>query len=769
MDNTDKNNDIPSELTPEVFFHLGQSEPAENAAGIKGVLKALQYGSEQRGIIDSLRLLLKANQVGGFDCPSCAWPDPDREERSSIAEYCENGAKAITDEATKRKVTPAFFRENSVEYLSRQTDYWLNQQGRITEPMILRKGATHYEPIAWQDAFALIGENLKSLPDPNKAVFYTSGRTSNEAAFMYQLFIRQFGTNNLPDCSNMCHESSGSALSETLGIGKGSILLEDLHKAELVLIVGQNPGTNHPRMLSSLKKCKDNGGVIVSINPLKEAGLVKFTHPQEVGEMLKGGTAISDFFVRVRINGDVPLFKAVLKLLCEKEERGEKVFDKKFIAEKTIGFEEFLAHIKSINIDEMSELCGVPRVEIEKLADLCAKKEKIVICWAMGLTQHKNAVDNIRELVNLLLLRGSIGKEGAGTCPVRGHSNVQGDRTMGIWEKPKKEFLQRLEKRFDFKAPYEHGYDVVAAIKAMHKEKGHVFIAMGGNFLSATPDTSYTAEALRNCKLTVQVSTKLNRSHLITGETALILPCLGRTEIDRQKSGLQFVTVENSMGYVHQSQGTLEPISPYLLSEPAIVAGMAKATLAENSKTDWQAMTDNYDLIREHIEACIDGFENFNERVKRENGFYLPNCAREGNFNTESKKAKFTINALPDIKLKDGEFLMMTVRTHDQFNTVVYGLDDRYRGIYNERRIVMMNKDDMLRFGFREREIVDLLSEYNGVKRWAKSFIIVSYDIPSKCLATYFPEANTLVPITETAHTSHTPISKSVVVRLLKK
>jgi molybdopterin-dependent oxidoreductase alpha subunit len=485
--------------------------------------------------------------------------------------------------------------------------------------------------------------------------------------------------------------------------------------------------------------------------------------------MLKGGTAISDFFVRVRINGDVPLFKAVLKLLCEKEERGEKVFDKKFIAEKTIGFEEFLAHIKSINIDEMSELCGVPRVEIEKLADLCAKKEKIVICWAMGLTQHKNAVDNIRELVNLLLLRGSIGKEGAGTCPVRGHSNVQGDRTMGIWEKPKKEFLQRLEKRFDFKAPYEHGYDVVAAIKAMHKEKGHVFIAMGGNFLSATPDTSYTAEALRNCKLTVQVSTKLNRSHLITGETALILPCLGRTEIDRQKSGLQFVTVENSMGYVHQSQGTLEPISPYLLSEPAIVAGMAKATLAENSKTDWQAMTDNYDLIREHIEACIDGFENFNERVKRENGFYLPNCAREGNFNTESKKAKFTINALPDIKLKDGEFLMMTVRTHDQFNTVVYGLDDRYRGIYNERRIVMMNKDDMLRFGFREREIVDLLSEYNGVKRWAKSFIIVSYDIPSKCLATYFPEANTLVPITETAHTSHTPISKSVVVRLLKK
>jgi len=749
---------------PTDFTGIETLKPATEAAGFTAVLSSMKHVFGAMPVRRGLKSLLNLNQKGGVDCPSCAWPDPDG-ERSKIAEYCENGAKAIAEEATTRKVTPVFFQKYSVSELSQKSDYWLGQQGRLTQPLVLREGKTHYEKISWEESFKLIGNQLNSLPSPDEAIFYTSGRTSNEAAFLYQLFTRMYGTNNMPDCSNMCHESSGSALGETLGLGKGSVKLDDFEKAEVIMILGQNPGTNHPRMLSALEKAKRAGAKIISINPLIEAGLLKFKHPQDVRDVLFGGEKLTDIYLQIRINGDLALLKAMNKLLLEAEQKSGNVFDKDFILNQSENYENYTKSLESENLEQLSEACGIALDEIKAATQLLIDYKKIIVCWAMGLTQHKNSVLTIREVVNLLLLKGSIGIEGGGTCPVRGHSNVQGDRTMGIYEKPPKVLLDNLQKVFDFDPPRKPGFDTVASIKAMAEGNAKVFIAMGGNFLSATPDTEYTAKALQNCNLTVQISTKLNRSHLIHGKIALILPTLGRTDIDLQTNGEQFVTVEDSMGVVHSSKGVLEPISEYLLSEPAIVAGIAKATLA-NKNLDWDKLVSNYDHIRDLIEKTIVGFDNYNVSVRQDGGFYLPNLPRERKFGTDSAKAKFSINKLETIQLLDNEYIMMTIRSHDQFNTTIYGLDDRYRGIYNERRIIMMNEKDIVEAKLEKYQVVNLFNHHGGIERIAKKFIVVPYNIPRKCVATYFPEANVLVPIDSYADISKTPTSKSVVITI---
>jgi molybdopterin-dependent oxidoreductase alpha subunit len=753
---------------PEKFTGIEETQIPHSAVGFKAIKSALIHIADEVGIVKGVGLLAKLNQKDGFDCPGCAWPDPD-EKRSFLAEYCENGAKAVAEEATKMRVSPMFFALNSVADLGTLSDYELGKKGRITNPMYLKEGATHYEEISWDNAFNLIGKTLNGLDSPDEAVFYTSGRTSNEAAYLYQLFARQYGTNNLPDCSNMCHESSGSALSETVGIGKGSVILDDFKHADLVIVMGQNPGTNHPRMLTALGETKANGGKIISVNPLPEVGLKNFIEPQNPLKWLGNGTDLSDLFLQVKINGDVALLKAILLLLLQKEQANPgKVFDHKFIVEQTSGYETLIADLRTYNLDELVAQTGLQFDEINEAAEMIANNEKIIVCWAMGLTQHKNGVDNIREIVNLLLLKGSIGKVGAGTCPVRGHSNVQGDRTMGIWEKMPEEFLAGLDAYFDFKSPRKHGYDVVKAIDAMHKKEARFFLGMGGNFNSATPDTEFTAEALRNCDLTVHISTKINRSHLVHGKEALILPCLGRTEIDKQASGEQFVTTENSMGVIAQSVGHLTPLSEYLKSETAIVAGIAKATL-KNTKVDWDALAGNYDLIRDAVEATIPGFDKYNERVRVPGGFYLPNNARDNDFTpTHTGKANFTINELSDIVLEKGQYMMMSIRTHDQYNTTIYGLNDRYRGILNERRVVFMNQQDVDEAGLEKNDLVDLISHFEGQERLAEKFIVIPYSIPRGCTATYFPEANVLVPLKSVARISNQPTSKTVIISVRK-
>jgi len=751
---------------PETLTGLKLTKPKKVAGGFPAVVSSMKHVYGEVGVVQGTKSMLKLNQFKGFDCPGCAWPDPD-DERSAV-EFCENGAKAVAEEATTAKVDASFFEKHSVAELSSWSDYEIGKSGRVVEPMVLEKGANHYKPISWDAAFQKIGAKLNELDSPDAAIFYTSGRTSNEAAFLYQLFVRQYGTNNLPDCSNMCHESSGTGLSETVGIGKGSVKLDDFYKAEVIVIMGQNPGTNHPRMLTALQKAKKNGAKIITINPLPETGLIRFKHPQSPLDMLGAGTALTDLFLQVRVNGDVPLLKAMLKMLLQKEAEHGGVIDHDFIQNNTSGYEIFISDLDKYDLSELKSQTSVSKEKIEEAVDLLAQKSKIIVCWAMGLTQHKNAVDNVREIVNLLLLKGSIGKSGAGTCPVRGHSNVQGDRTMGIWEKLKPEFGQKLKENFDFEPPKATGYDVVEAIKAMGEGKAKVFFAMGGNFLSATPDTEYTAKALQQCDLTVHVSTKLNRSHLIHGKEAIILPCLGRTEIDKQASGTQFVTVENSTGVVHKSQGGNKPASDQLLSEPKIVAELAKTTLGDRSSVEWDDLVANYDNIRNAIERTIPGFDNYNQRVRRAGGFYLPNGAREGDFKTDTGKANFTINENPDHKLSSDEYLMMTIRSHDQYNTTIYGLHDRYRGIFNERRVVMMNESDMQAAGLNTKDVVDIVSTYDGVDRVARKFLVIPYDIPSRCIGTYFPEANPVIPHNHYARGSKTPISKSVVVKLAK-
>jgi molybdopterin-dependent oxidoreductase alpha subunit len=675
----------------------------------------------------------------------------------------------VAEEATQFRCDPAFFAEHSVEEMSQWSDYEIGKSGRITQPMFLAPGKSHYEPIDWEKAYAMIADELKQC-SPNEAVFYTSGRTSNEAAFLYQLMVRTYGTNNLPDCSNMCHESSGVGLGETIGIGKGTVTLEDIYDAEVVLVIGQNPGTNHPRMLSALQKCKQRGGKVVHINPLPEAGTTKFVDPQSPLDILTGGTKIADYFLQVKIGGDIALFKLLMYEMMKAEQREPgSVFDHDFIHGQTLEYDAFLNELKSLDRERALRDCGIEESLVLEVAQLLIQHNRFISCWAMGLTQHKHAVNNIREIVNLHLLRGAVGKKGAGLCPVRGHSNVQGDRTMGIYEKPKPDFLDGLDRYFKIQTPREHGYDTVEAIEAMNEKKVKVFIAMGGNFISATPDSEFTGKAMQKVKLTVQVSTKLNRAHLVTGERALILPCLGRTERDAQIGGEQFVTVENSMGVVSMSRGNMQPASPYLRSEPAIVCELAAALLGENKPIDWLAARDNYDVIRNHIEGAIAGFDNYNARVRQPDGFYLPNGPREGRFTTTSGKALFTINELPSIDVRPGHLVMMTIRSHDQYNTTIYGLDDRYRGIRNERRVVLMNEKDMAALFLEQRELVDLVGEYNGVTRTAELFHVIKFDIPQGCCATYFPETNCLVPIDSFADRSKTPVSKFIEIRIEKR
>jgi molybdopterin-dependent oxidoreductase alpha subunit len=760
---------LPNPENPETFLDIKLTEPKDVAAGIPAVISSIKHVFAEMDPIRGTKALLKMNQKDGFDCPGCAWPDPD-DERSPIAEYCENGAKAIAEEATTKALWASFFAEHSISELSQLNDYEIGKKGRVAQPMYLPEGGIHYQPIAWENAFNLIAKNLNELQTPDDGIFYTSGRTSNEAAFLYQLFVREFGTNNLPDCSNMCHESSGVALSETVGIGKGSVTLEDFYEAEVIIILGQNPGTNHPRMLTALQKAKANGCTIISVNPLRETGLVGFNNPQKLNGVLGIKAQLTDIFLQVKINSDLALIKAIEKILWEEEkQKPGSIFDLNFIDEHTSGYEELVKTFDQYSLAELSEACGISVEDLYKTAKVFKHKNKIIACWAMGLTQHKNAVDTIKEVVNLLLLKGSIGKPGAGTCPVRGHSNVQGDRTMGIYEKPSQAFIDKLNSVFNINAPYAHGLDVVDCIKKMYAEKGKVFIAMGGNFLSATPDTNYTAQALRNCKLTVHISTKLNRSHLITGTEALILPTYGRSDKDINADGLeQFISCENSMGVVQMSKGNLKPVSNQLLSESVIVCELAKATLGNQTKIDWNNYQQHYDFIREDIEKTINGFSDYNKRVRKPGGFYLPNGAREGKFFTLTGKANFNLAPIAKNNLADDELMMMTIRTHDQFNTTIYGLDDRYRGIYNERRVILMNEKDIIKHHLQAGDVVDLYNYHEGIERVAHNFIVVKYNIPEQCTATYFPETNVLVPINSVADKSNTPTSKFVVLKIKK-
>jgi formate dehydrogenase major subunit len=745
-----------SELT------VGQAQ--DHAAGPTAVAVAMKRAVEQMGVRRTSQTLRKLNQVDGFDCQGCAWPDPAPGERHQ-AEFCENGAKAVTEEATRRHIGREFFAAHPLAELEDRTDYWLGQQGRIVEPMVLRPGASHYEPITWADAHGLVAGTLRDLASPDEAVFYTSGKTSNEASFVYQLFARVLGTNNLPDCSNMCHESTSVGLAEVIGIGKGSVTLEDIHTAELIVVAGQNPGTNHPRMLSALEIAKKNGARIASVNPLREAGLGRFKNPQTPRGVVGRGTHLADLHVPVRVNGDLALFQAIGALLLEWD-----AVDHAFVEQYTSGFEEYAAHLKTLDWDQVAAATGLTRQQVVELAELFRDSSRTIVCWAMGLTQHRNSVAIVKEIANVAFLQGNIGKPGAGLCPVRGHSNVQGDRTMGIWERPLPEFLDALRDEFGFEPPREHGFDTVEAVKALADGRARVFFAMGGNFVSAVSDTDVTEQAMRNAELTVHVSTKLNRSHVVHGRTALILPALGRSEMDRTGGREQRVTVEDSMSAVHASKGPLEPASEQLRSEVDIVCSLALATFGADHDIPWESFRSDYHSIRQRIALVVPGCAAYDEKVDQPGGFTLPHPPRDSReFPTENGKAIFSANPLEVLEVPDGHLLLQTLRSHDQFNTTIYGLDDRYRGVKNGRRVVFVHPDDITHLGWQDGDVVDLVgSWHDGSERCATEFRIVSYDQPRGCAAAYYPETNPLVPLDSKADGSNTPTSKSVVVRLEK-
>ncbi|MFF7769014.1 FdhF/YdeP family oxidoreductase [Streptomyces massasporeus] len=741
--------------------------PKKWAAGAPAVVHALGYSLEQTSPRKTGVDLLTMNQVGGIDCPGCAWADP-APGRRHRNEYCENGAKHINDEATTRRITADFFREHSVSDLAARSDMWLNQQGRLTEPMIKRPGSEYYEPIGWNDALGVLAQELTALDSPDEAVFYTSGRAGNEAAFVLQLFARAFGTNNLPDCSNMCHESSGFALSETLGTGKGTVSLDDLHHADLIFLVGQNPGSNHPRQLSALEEAKRRGGRIVAVNPLPEAGLRRFKNPQKPSGIVGRGTRIADRFLHIKPGGDLALFQALNRLLLEAEEaRPGTVLDHDFIDAHTTGFEEFARHARTVDWDDVHTATGLTREEIETVRDEVLKSERVVVCWAMGITQHKHGVPTIREIVNFLMLRGNLGRAGTGACPVRGHSNVQGDRTMGIWEQMPDTFLDALQKEFGFDPPRPHGLDSVNSIKAMREGRVKVFLALAGNFVRAAPDSDVTEEAMRSCRLTAHISTKLNRSHTVCGDTALILPTLGRTERDVQADGEQFVTVENSMSEVHTSQGRLEPASRLLLSEVAILCRLARRTLGGKADIPWDEFEGDYGTIRDRISRIVPGFHDFNARVTRPGGFQLPNPVNEGVFNNKVGKALFTCNERVVPQAPKGHLLLQTLRSHDQWNTVPYTDNDRYRGIHGSRHVALVNPADLTELGLAQGDHVDLVSVWgDGTERRAENFEVVSYPAAKGSAAAYYPETNVLVPLDSVADISNQPTSKGIVVRL---
>jgi molybdopterin-dependent oxidoreductase alpha subunit len=745
--------------------------PKHEAAGVRAVMVSLRRGLEQMGALRTAAELARLNQRGGFDCPGCAWPE--EHGARHLAEFCENGAKAVAEEATKRTVTPEFFARHSMAELSAHPEYWLSQQGRLAQPMVLRPGDDHYRPIGWDAAYQLIAEQLNALDSPDGAVFYTSGRTSNEAAFCYQLLVRSFGTNNLPDCSNMCHESSGSALTESIGIGKGSVTVDDVEHADLIVIAGQNPGTNHPRMLTVLEKAKANGAKIIAVNPLPEAGLIRFKDPQKVSGVVGHGIPVADEFVQIRIGGDMALFAGLGRLLLEADDRAPgTVIDRAFVDGHCAGFDEYRRRSLQIAFDTVLAATGIERGQLERVAAMLIASQRTVVCWAMGLTQHTHAVDTIGEITNLLLLRGMIGKPGAGVCPVRGHSNVQGDRTMGIWEKAPEPFLASLDREFGITSPRRHGYDTVDAIRAMRDGKVKVFMGMGGNFASATPDTAVTEAALRSCALTVQVSTKLNRSHVVHGATALILPTLGRTDRDMRGDRKQVVSVEDSMSMVHLSRGSLHPPSDHLRSEVQIVCELGRALLGPGHPVPWERFADDYNAIRDAIAAVVPGCDDYNRKVRAPDGFQLPNPPRDSReFRTSTGRANFAVNPLRWVAVPPGRLVLQTLRSHDQFNTTIYGLDDRYRGVKGGRRVVFVNPADIEALGLRAGDRVDLVSEWADAEsrlqeRRAKDFLVVAYSTPVGNAASYYPETNPLVPLDHTADKSNTPVSKAIVVRL---
>jgi molybdopterin-dependent oxidoreductase alpha subunit len=749
-------------------------------AGGWGALKSVGKTLLAQDIpVKGAKTLLSANQPDGFDCPGCAWPD---RNHASTFEFCENGVKAVAAEATARRVSREFFETHTVSDLASRSDFFLEDQGRLTEPMVYDAASDRYVPIAWDDAFALVARHLNGLDNPDEALFYTSGRTSNEAAFLYQLFVRQYGTNNFPDCSNMCHEPSGSAMRPQIGVGKGTVTLEDFEKADAIFIFGQNPGTNHPRMLGELRHAAKRGAKIVSFNPLRERGLERFADPQDKLEMATmGSTPISTHYFQLRVGGDFAAVKGMMKHVIEQEDAGRKLLDHAFIAEHTVGFDELLADLRAESWSLLEQESGLSEAQLRAAGDVYLNAGSVIACWGMGITQHWHSVATIQMIVNLLMLRGNLGRPGAGPCPVRGHSNVQGDRTMGIWEKPPAALLDRLRDVFGFEPPRADGADVVASIKLMLAGKARVFFALGGNFASATPDTYQTWNALRRCDLTVHVTTKLNRSHIVHGREALILPCLGRTEIDIQAAGPQGVTVEDSMSMVHISAGINPPASEHLLSEPAIVARLAQATLGARSSTPWLWLVEDYARIRDKIEAVFDDFKDFNQRVAKPGGFRLRNTAGERVWNTAPGKATFYTHAVPQDtpvhlaraanaarQLDTVVFTLFTTRSHDQYNTTIYGHDDRYRGVFGQRRVVFINAADIKHLGLKDGDWVDLHTAFadDGLPRRADRFKLVAYDIPRGCIAAYYPETNPLVPLSSVALVAGTPTSKSIPVLL---
>jgi molybdopterin-dependent oxidoreductase alpha subunit len=740
--------------------------PAGGWGALQAVAKALR---DQSVVLKGSTSLLSMNQPDGFDCPGCAWPDP---KHTSSFEFCENGAKAVAFELTKRRVTREFFAAHNVRMLERQSDYWLEEQGRLTEPMLYDPITDRYVPIEWDNAFALIGRELNALRDPNEAEFYTSGRTSNEAAFMYQLFVRRFGTNNFPDCSNMCHEPTSVGLPESIGIGKGTVVLDDFANADAIFIVGQNPGTNSPRMMTELHNASRRGVPIVVFNPLRERALERFAAPQNPVEMVTfGETRIASEYCQVRVGGDVAALKGIMKLVLEAHDgsvrqNAEPVLDLDFIAQHTHGFETFIEDVRRSAWEDILPACGLELEQLKRVAAIYTRARAVIICYGMGITQHRNGTANVQQLVNLLLMRGNIGKPGAGICPVRGHSNVQGDRTVGIDEKPKPELLDQLEKVFGFTPPRSHGHNVVHAVEAMFAGRAKVFVGLGGNFVRAVPDWTVAEKAMRGMRLTVGINTKLNRGHLVHGEQALILPCLARSDIDVQPSGRQSVTVEDSMSMVHASSGLVESPSVHLKSEVAIVCGMAKATLPECG-IDWDFFVEDYDRIRDKIETVFPLlFAGFNERIRKPGGFHLTIPPRERIWNTSTGRANFLVfHGLNEDAAATATKVMRlaTLRSHDQYNTTIYSLNDRYRGVFDGRMVVFMHEADMRERGIAPGAMVEIESvAEDGKRRIVQGFRAKPHNIPAGCIGAYYPETNPLLPLAHHDVKSGTPAAKSI-------
>ncbi|MDW8846267.1 FdhF/YdeP family oxidoreductase [Erwinia sp. MMLR14_017] len=750
-------------------------KPYQAAAGGWGSLEATtRFVFDSKQVLKNMRNLMRMNKAKGFDCPGCAWGD----DNKSTFSFCENGAKAVTWEATRRFVDASFFEKYSVSALYQQSDYFLEYQGRLTEPLRYNRETDHYEPISWDDAFKLIARHIKAMDNPDQMELYTSGRASNEASWLYQLFGRMNGSNNFPDCSNMCHEASGTGLKRSIGVGKGTIRLDDFDHADAIFVFGQNPGTNHPRMLHSLRHAADHGAKIVTFNTLRERGLERFADPQKPLEVVtsKAGT-ISSTYYQPNLGGDMAAVRGMVKALNQSHQElvaaGQKgLFDEVFINAKTEGMEAYLAAVEATEWSQIEQQSGLSEQQLREAAAIYQSAERVICTWAMGITQHKHSVDTVREIVNLQLLFGQLGKKGAGLCPVRGHSNVQGNRTMGIDEKPTQAFLDNLANHFGFEPPRNAGHNTVEALEAMLRDEIKVLIALGGNLAAAAPDSPRTEEALRRCELTVQISTKLNRSHLCPGAVdALILPTLGRTEQDIQASGPQFITVEDSFSMVHASEGVGKPIADTQRSETAIVAGIANAVLG-SEKLDWLALAADYNQIREHIAATIPGFSDFNAKCDIKGGFYLGNAAAEFRFNTLNNKAQFSSARMPDSlfpQLGDVEvpFTLQTLRSHDQYNTTIYGLDDRYRGVYGQREVLFIHPEDMEKLGFAAGDNVDIETLWNdGITRKVFGFKLVPYNIPKGNLAAYYPETNPLVPLSSFGDGSGTPTSKSVPVKV---